>query len=145
MSASIVALAKNGMNESLTPSRSAKSSFTRVRRRAIWVTSTSTTGVSWAATCSDSTIRSAMILRSRLIFSVVPRFGSGVTLGAGAPPDAACGRRVPADAAGAAWVSCDRAASSTSCLRIRPPTPDPVTVARSTLCWAASLRTSGVT
>ena len=38
-----------------------------------------------------------------------------------------------------------RAASSTSCLRIRPPTPVPVTAARSMPCSAASLRTSGVT
>ena len=38
-----------------------------------------------------------------------------------------------------------RAASSTSCLRIRPPTPVPVTPARSMPCSAASLRTSGVT
>ena len=57
-----------------------------------------------------------------------------------------------AAAAGAGWALCWaaacsawRAASRTSCLRMRPPTPDPVTVARSTPCWAASLRTSGVT
>ena len=37
------------------------------------------------------------------------------------------------------------AASSTSCLRIRPPTPVPRRPARSTPCSAASLRTSGVT
>src|SRR5690606_25641728 len=36
-------------------------------------------------------------------------------------------------------------ASSTSCLRMRPPTPVPVSVLRSTPCSAASLRTSGVT
>ena len=33
----------------------------------------------------------------------------------------------------------------TSCLRMRPPTPVPVTDSRSTACSAASLRTSGVT
>ena len=37
------------------------------------------------------------------------------------------------------------AASITSCLRTRPPTPVPVTVDRSTPLSAASLRTSGVT
>src|SRR5205085_2532977 len=40
---------------------------------------------------------------------------------------------------------CERAASSTSCLRIRPPTPVPLTLERSTPFSAASLRTSGVT
>src|SRR4051812_18080969 len=90
-----------------------------------------------------------MILRSRLIFSVVPRRESGVIVGGVTPAG-----DVPAPvgpltgaAAAAGWAACSawRAASRTSCLRIRPPTPEPVTVDRSTSCWAASLRTSGVT
>ena len=109
--------------------------------RAMFVTSTSTTWVSWAEVCSDSSIRSEMILRSRETFSVVPRSGEGVM-------DAAAGW-VEAAAAGAAppaaGALADSAAASTSCLRIRPPTPVPLTLARSTPCWVASLRTSGVT
>jgi hypothetical protein len=45
---------------SLTPSRRSKSAFTRARSRAMRVTSTSCTVVSWADTCSDSVIRWAM-------------------------------------------------------------------------------------
>ena len=114
------------------------------RSRATLVTSTSTTCVSWAPVCNESTIRSAMILRSRLIFSVVPRRGEGVTAGADpepAPPDAGAAGA----AAAGAGASLALAASSTSCLRIRPPTPEPDTEERSTLCWLASLRTRGVT
>ena len=62
--------------------------------------------------------------------------------------DAAAGALLAAGAplaAGAAGASLAFAASSTSCLRIRPPTPVPATEARSTPCWFASLRTSGVT
>ena len=50
-------------------------------------------------------------------------------------------RRVPA--AARPWPAA--AASSTSCLRMRPPTPVPRSVERSTPCSVASLRTSGVT
>ena len=122
--------------------------------------STSTTVVSWALVCSDSIIRVAMTLRSRLIFSVVPRRDAGtVEVVAAAGADAAAGAAGAGAAAGAAgwaaaWaaavgagavVPCLAAASSTSCLRILPPTPVPATVARSTSCWAAILRTSGVT
>ena len=46
--------------------------------------------------------------------------------------------------ASAALRACS-AAASTSCFRIRPPTPVPDRVVRSTLCSAASLRTRGVT
>ena len=108
------------------------------------MTSTSTTWVSCAEVCSESTIRSEMILRSRETFSVVPRSGEGVgaAAAAGCPVDAV---GAVADAAGASAASAALAASRTSCLRIRPPTPVPATVARSTPCWVASLRTSGVT
>jgi hypothetical protein len=75
LSASTVAFARNGRNESLTPSRASKASLARVRSRAIRVRSTSTTVVSWADTCRDSTMRVAMTLRSRDIFSLVPRSG----------------------------------------------------------------------
>ena len=59
-SASIAASAKNGRKLSLTPSRASKSCLARDRSRAIAVTSASTTVVSWAEVCSDSTIRCAM-------------------------------------------------------------------------------------
>ena len=111
------------------------------------VTSTSITWVSWADVCSESTMRSAMILRRRETFSVVPRSGDGAPLGAAEP--AAAGAAAAGAAAGAAgcWACCwaAAAASRTSCLRMRPPTPVPVTAARSTPCWEAILRTSGVT
>ena len=77
LSASIAAFAKNGMKESFTPSRAANSALTGSRSREIAVTSTSTTVVSWALTCSDSTIRLAITLRSRDIGSVLPRSGEG--------------------------------------------------------------------
>ena len=57
------------------------------------VTSTSITWVSWADVCSDSTIRLAMTLRSREIFSVVPRSGDGRDAGAGAARRSAAGGR----------------------------------------------------
>ena len=54
LSASTADLAKNGRNDSLTPSRVSKSRLARSRSRAMAVTSASTTVVSWALTCSDS-------------------------------------------------------------------------------------------
>src|SRR3954447_5659352 len=101
----MAALAKNGMKESLTPSRAAKSAFTESRSREIAVTSTSTTVVSWALTRSDSTIRWAITLRSRDIGSVLPRNGDGI----GAPGVAAAGAGAvvgwaAAAAAAAGWV-----------------------------------------
>ncbi len=70
LSASMIAFAKNGMNDSFTPSRAWKEFLCLARRAAIRVTSASTTVVSWADTCSDSTMRSAITLRRRVIFSV---------------------------------------------------------------------------
>ena len=70
--ASTAASVKNGKKLSLVPSRWAKSPLARSRSREMRVTSTSTTVVSWAETWSDSTIRRAIVLRSRVIFSVVP-------------------------------------------------------------------------
>src|SRR6185312_6969625 len=152
LSASTVATAKNGRNDSFTPSRRSKSALACCRSRAIRVTSASTTVVSCALVCSDSVIRLAMTPRSRDIFSVRPRSGDGSTRGgasAGAPAGAAAAARpllVAGSGSACGWVSWrDRAASSTSCLRIRPPTPVPRMPARSTSCSAASLRTSGVT
>src|SRR3546814_8464445 len=52
--ASIAAFAKNGRYDSLTPSRDRKSPFTSSRSRAMLVTSTSTTWVSWAEVCGES-------------------------------------------------------------------------------------------
>ena len=57
-------------------------------------------------------------------------------------PAACCGRGLAAAASAARWL---RAASSTSCLRMRPPTPVPLIDSSGTECSAASLRTSGVT
>ena len=152
LSASTTAWAKNGRNDSLTPSRVWKSRLARSRSRAILVTSTSTTVVSWADTCSDSTMRWAMTRRRRVIFSVVPRLAAALAPGwldgrPATPPARGGGRRRGAGS-GLRRLGCAcwaLAASSTSCLRIRPPTPVPVTAARSTPCSPASLRTSGVT
>ena len=47
------------------------------------VTSASTTVVSWAETCSDSTIRCAMTWRGLDIRWVVPRSEEGTTAGRG--------------------------------------------------------------
>src|SRR3954468_3445669 len=83
-SASTEAFAKKGRNESLTPSRASKSFLACCRRLAMRVTSASTTVVSWALTCSDSTIRRAITDRSRDIFSVRPRTeASGMAAGDG--------------------------------------------------------------
>ena len=134
----------------MTPSRRSNSDFARARSRATLVRSTSTTVVSWAETCSDSTMRCAMTLRSRDIFSRVPRLSETAAAAAGAPPPDAAGAvgAAAAGAAGSGWAAAAlafSAASRTSCLRIRPPIPVPVRLPRSTECWAASLRTSGVT
>ena len=112
----------------------------RAGRGATLVLSTSWTCVRCAEVCNDSTMRVAITLRSRLNDSVWPRRGLGVAVGAGA--DGVLGADGGAAAAGAFAAS---AAASTSCLRIRPPTPVPWTDARSTPCSAAILRTSGVT
>src|SRR6266700_3730961 len=97
-------------------------------------------------------MRLAMSWRARDSRSVVPRKVEGTTwrAGAGAAPGAGAwaaawaGPACPSAAAGGT-SRIARAASSTSCLRIRPPTPVPVTVPRLTPCSVASLRTSGVT
>ena len=116
------------------------------------VTSTSCTVVSWADTRSDSVIRCAITCRSRGIFTVVP--GSGAPLaGVGSGRRSGACEAAAAGRAGAACsFSCSfaraaafSAAARTSCLRIRPPTPEPESVDRSTPFSAASLRTSGVT
>ena len=103
------------------------------------MTSTSTTVVSWAETCSDSTMRRAIVLRSRVIFSVVPRFGESA---AGAParaPTAAGAWRRGGGAAPGSGALAASAAASTSCLRMRPPMPVPVTEPRSTPCVGGEL------
>ncbi len=103
--------------------------------------STSMTWVSCAETSSDSLMRLAMVCRMREAFSVVPRSfaaSSGISSvngffdsPAGADAEDAAGRFA--------------AAARTSCLRMRPPTPVPVTVERSTPSSRARRRTSGVT
>ena len=104
------------------------------------------TVVSCALTCRDSTIRAAITLRSRDIFTVVPRSGETGTVDvlrwAGAS-DATGAETAGAEtgATGAAFGAAD----CTSSLRIRPPTPVPVTLARFTPSSEASLRTIGVT
>src|SRR6185312_15493065 len=60
------------------------------------------------------------------------------------PPEA-CAAAGASPAGVAAALSCSSAALTTSCLRMRPPTPVPVSDDRSTPRSAASLRTSGVT
>ena len=140
--ASTAASAKNGRKLSLVPSRWAKSPLARSRSREMRVTSTSTTVVSWAETCSDSTIRRAIVLRSRDIFSVVPRL-RGSTARRREPTRPVPGP--PAAAGSGSGALAASAAARTSCLRMRPPMPVPVTEARSMPWSAASLRTSGVT
>ena len=148
-SASTAALVMNGRYDRLAPSRALKSSLALARIREMSVRSTSTVAVSWAETCSDSTIRLAMVLRSRDIFSVVPRSVARARPPAASPrrpePSAARGGSGSGRPAASAAFLASSAAASTSCLRTRPPTPVPVTEDRSTLCSAASLRTSGVT
>src|SRR4249919_452017 len=84
LSASTVASAKKGRKDSLTPSRASKSALARSRSRDIAVTSASTTVVSWAEVCSDSTMRRAMTWRARDMRSVVPRRVDGTMGRAGA-------------------------------------------------------------
>jgi hypothetical protein len=87
--------------------------------REISVRSTSTVAVSWAETCSDSTIRLAIVLRNRDIFSVVPR---SELASAGAA--AATGRA--ASAAGTGLGSASAACPSAAAL---PPAADDVLLA----------------
>ena len=139
----------------MTPSRASKSALARCAQpRRSRVTSTSTTVVSWAETCSDSTIRCGDDLAQ-------PRHLLGTCRAAAGPPALRCRRSRRAGAAGAAGAAGRPAAAAArgrlarrACARppparpacgSRPPTPVPVSAARSTPCSAASLRTSGVT
>src|SRR5258706_44253 len=92
--ASTVARAKNGRNESLTPSLASNAALVRSRSLAIAVTSASTTVVSCADVCSDSTMRWAMTWRARERRSVVPRWldGAGMVFGAACAAGAAQAR-----------------------------------------------------
>ena len=122
-----------------------KSALAWSRSLAIRVTSTSTTVVSCAETCSDSTIRRAM---TRAHAGSASRCGraAGSAAGFGRRRGGRGGRGGRRGGRRRPWPpAAFSAASSTSCLRIRPPTPVPVSEARSTPCSAASLRTSGVT
>ena len=87
----MVAWAKNGRNDSFTPSRASKSLFAAVRSRAILVTSTSTTVVSWAEVCRDWIIRAAIRARRRESFSVRPRAAAGSAVLGAAGVDAGAG------------------------------------------------------
>ena len=83
-------------------------------------------------------------------FSTSPRTeGSTEELVAGADAaddGAAASEACSAGASDPPAAACEAsAAASTSCLRMRPPTPVPRTVDRSTLFWWARRRTSGVT
>jgi len=80
---------RGALSDSRTPSRWAKSFLTRARSRLIRVRSTSTVAVSCADTWSDSTIRRAMVARSRDIFSVVPRNAVASAVGAASAEEAA--------------------------------------------------------
>src|SRR6478609_1693752 len=101
-SASVAARARHGRKLRLVPSRASNSSLTRARSRATLVRSTSTTVVSCAETWSDSTMRAAITLRSRLIFSRVPRFGETA-------PEAADALAAGAAGAAAAGAGCSGA------------------------------------
>src|SRR5450759_581570 len=123
LSASTAAIAKNGRKVSLAPSRASNAAFALARRRATFVTSTSTTVVSCAPCFSDSTIRWATIVLSRDIFSVVPRSGEtsvGVLTTGGSTGRG--GVTVDAEAAAsAALAAAAEAAASAS--TVTPPRP----------------------
>ena len=128
----------------MTPSRASKSPLARSRSRAILVTSTSTTVVSCAETCSDSTIRWAMTLRSRDIFSVVPRSAATSRRpAAAAPPEPAAGPRGGSRRGGGLLA----AFGGVEHVLLADPATDAGAgdVERSTPCSVASRRTSGVT
>ena len=155
LSASVAAATKKGRKVSFVPFLARKPSLARARREATRVTSTSTTVVSCAEVRSESIMRSAMIWRRRLIFSVLPRSvvstaGRAGAAGAGAAGPAGvagAGADAAAARASAALLVSSAAAAAfwTSSLRMRPPTPVPLTAARSTPLSRASLRTIGVT
>ena len=109
------------------------------------MTSTSITVVNWAEIFSDSTIRSAITLRNLVIVTEVPRSGETAIGVFGADEvvayEAGAFEITWADGAEAAAG----AAAKISSLRIRPPTPVPLMVARFTPASAANLRTIGVT
>src|SRR5690554_7741868 len=84
LSASAVARAKKGRNDSLFPVFSWNSFLTWSRKAATLVTSTSTTEVSCAEACMEATARSAMILRSRDMGTVVLRSFETSAVAAGA-------------------------------------------------------------
>src|SRR5215204_6954699 len=108
----MAALVMNGRYDRLAPSRFLKSSLALARIREIAVRSTSTVAVSWAATCSDSTIRLAMVWRSLDIFSVVPR----KELTSGAAAAAAGAGRAAAGASAAGGAAAALAASAAALL-----------------------------
>jgi len=96
------------------------------------------TVVSCAEIFSDSTIRSAITFLSLVIPTVVPRSGDEVTLDFGVVLAEAitCAVGVAAALGVAAKISS---------LRIRPPTPVPLIVAKFTPASAANFLTMGVT
>ena len=76
--ASTTAFAMNDRNVRLKPSLSANGVLYRFRRTTTWLMSTSITVVNWAVVLIDSSIRSAITRRSRLIDSIRPRCPSRV-------------------------------------------------------------------
>ncbi len=81
-SAWAAAFTKNGIGESLTPSRAAKESFACARSFISRVMSTSTTEDSCACSCRAFTMLSPMTLRMRVILTVWPRSGEASRAGA---------------------------------------------------------------
>lgn len=69
-SAWAAAFTKNGIGDSLTPSRAAKAAFAWLRSFISLVMSTSRTEVSWACECSAFIMFSPMTLRMRVILTV---------------------------------------------------------------------------
>jgi hypothetical protein len=135
----------NGRYVRFTPSRSANSFFAQARNATILVMSTSWVCVNCAVACKDSRVFFAVICRIRLAFWVVPRRWAKAGAGTAARAAGAGAAAAGADADGACGSILASPAASTSCLRMRPPTPVPLTDARSMLFSAASFRTSGVT
>lgn len=151
--ASATALVMNGRYVRFTPACCWKEALAFLRSCTMRVTSTSCTWVSWVDRSRDSRMRWAMTWRMRGAFSTSPRtegsteeLAAGADAAAGADDGAAASEACSAGASDPPAAACEAsAAASTSCLRMRPPTPVPRTVDRSTLSWWARRRTSGVT
>src|SRR6266508_2621660 len=77
LTAAIIAWMQKGSGDSDTPSRSRNASLARSRSRITAVMSTSTAEVSWALTCSEVTMLSAIRRRVRVVLTTSSRTPEG--------------------------------------------------------------------